>query len=576
MHGQWFRDAGFGAFIHWGLFAAAGGVWQGKETEYIGEWLQSRFRIPNREYAAMARNFNPIGFDADLWVKRFRDAGMKYIVFTSKHHEGFAMFRTGVSPYNIVDATPFGRDPLAELAAACKKYGLKLGIYYSQYLDWHEADGGDPGPESKNVGGEAWGNNWDFPNLGDKRFDRYFEGKVIPQITELLTNYGPVGVFWCDCPLGMEATYSRRLRELIHRLQPDCLINSRIGHGCEDYRSLGDNLMPGAAIPGLVECPVTLNDTWGWKKNDHHYKSPEAVIRQRLALAEKGVNLLLNVGPRDDGSFTEETVEILSTVADWNGKNGAALFASQGSPFPQALDFAFAVAKDTALHLYLKHPAGKVTLSGVLSRVVSAEVPFTQRGTQLELDFSGVAGVCPAVAVIFATAPEIDPRPMPQNGKLVLAAAAGTIRRGGSDADELADGMDADGRPIVIGRHMTLTDNGALGSWQNPADALVWEVVFAEPGRYNLTGITQSARHSAAWAGDRVVELAFGNETREFPLVRDAPSGNQYYPGAETKFGEFTVSAPGVVKIALRTVALQSAAALLTNFVEIRLEKITQ
>ena len=142
---QWFQDARFGLFVHWGLYAVPGGEWKGETMGYIGEWLQARFRIPNREYAALADKFNPIEFDADAWVLLAKRAGMRYVVFTAKHHDGFAMYRSAVDSFNIVDATPFGRDPLKELAEACRKHGLKLGLYYSQDLDWSHPDGGDPG-----------------------------------------------------------------------------------------------------------------------------------------------------------------------------------------------------------------------------------------------------------------------------------------------------------------------------------------------------------------------------------------------------------------------------------------------
>lgn len=162
--------------------------------EYIGEWLQARFRIPDAEYAALAEQFDPTAFDAEEIVRRFRDAGIRYVVFTAKHHDGFAMYHSRVSRFNIVDATPFRRDPLAELAAACRKFGLRLGIYYSHCLDWHEKDGGDPGPDAPKNKGMSWGNDWDFPDREAKDFDTYFREKAIPQLTELLSRYGEISL----------------------------------------------------------------------------------------------------------------------------------------------------------------------------------------------------------------------------------------------------------------------------------------------------------------------------------------------------------------------------------------------
>ena len=174
----WFRNARFGMFIHWGLYCIPGGIWEGKEMPYIGEWIQSCFRIPNAIYSKLAKEFNPIHFNADEWISAAAQAGVRYIVFTTKHHEGFAMYHSRVSDFNIYDATPFKRDPLAELAAACEKYDVKLGVYYSHNLDWHEPNGGDLGPKwHKNVGAMSWGNDWDFPDFEHKNFDQYFYDK---------------------------------------------------------------------------------------------------------------------------------------------------------------------------------------------------------------------------------------------------------------------------------------------------------------------------------------------------------------------------------------------------------------
>ena len=215
MKAAWFPEARFGMFIHWGLYSIPGGIWQGREMEYIGEWLQSRFRIPNREYETLASRFNPERFDADAWCRTARDAGMRYLVFSAKHHDGFAMFHSRVDSYNVVDATPFGRDPLQELAASCRKFGLKLGIYYSQDLDWHHPDGGDPGPDAPKNHGMSWGNDWDFPEYPVKNFRRYLDGKVIPQLKELLTGYGEISIFWFDCPLTISRSESEEIVALI-------------------------------------------------------------------------------------------------------------------------------------------------------------------------------------------------------------------------------------------------------------------------------------------------------------------------------------------------------------------------
>ena len=278
---EWFKQAKFGMMIHWGLYCLPAGEWKGKRMEDIGEWCQQYFRIPNEEYHKLAGIFNPILFDAEEWVKLAKDAGMEYIVFTAKHHEGFAMYHSKVSKFNIVDATPFGRDVLAELAEACRKHDMKLGLYYSQELDWSEPNGGGYRKGKTWCGGKAyWTNNWDFPDDEHKNFAQCFEDKIKPQVTELLTEYGDLCLIWFDTPNVITPEQSDELYALVKKYQPNCLVNSRIGNGRGDYRSAGDNEIPdddkGAM---LFETPATLNDTWGYKAFDNNWKDAKTVLK---------------------------------------------------------------------------------------------------------------------------------------------------------------------------------------------------------------------------------------------------------------------------------------------------------
>ncbi len=557
---QWFRSAGFGAIVHWGLYSVPGGVWKGAETEYIGEWLQSRFRIPNSEYERLASQFNPVKFNADEWVRRFRDAGMKYMIFTAKHHEGFAMYRSEVSPFNIFDATPYHHDPLADLAESCEKYGVKLGLYYSQYLDWHEPFGGDPNRGPDNFGA-SWGNDWDYPDMSKKKhFSLYFEGKVMPQLTELLTRYGKIHVIWFDCPLDMEKEYSVKLRELVHRLQPDCLINGRIGNGCEDYSSLGDNQTPGASEGKfrMVESPVTLNDTWGYKQNDHNWKSSQDIIKRLLACAEVKANLLLNIGPKPDGTFPDESVRILGETADWHRKNGYPVCAAAGNPFPQPLPCAYVLAEEKSLHFYPKKPAsGHVRLAGIKGRIVSADVPSSMDGDFMTLDFSGTPAL-QNVEVRFEAVPEISQELIAQNGQLELPASRGKLKTAADGACEFRKNISADGVISLAGRHMVIS-NGNLSCWENPDDRIVWEAFFPEAGEYDVLCETCSEKHSHPWLGGRRVELVFGQEKIETELTAAWPPVGKYYPQAFSMLGRVSIGVPGKVKISLRTVKVTDA-----------------
>jgi alpha-L-fucosidase len=198
MDTSWFAKARFGFMTHWGLYSLPAGEWKGQRCEYIGEWIQARFRIPNHEYGQLAKAFNPILFDADAIVRQVRDCGMKYIVLTSKHHDGFAMYHSEVDTYNIYDATPFKRDPIEEFAEACYKYNIGLGLYYSQDLDWHDPDGGGYTVKTLNGGNMTWTNDWDFPDNDKKDYTRCFERKIKPQVREILTKFGDLCLIWFD------------------------------------------------------------------------------------------------------------------------------------------------------------------------------------------------------------------------------------------------------------------------------------------------------------------------------------------------------------------------------------------
>jgi len=317
---EWFKQAKFGMMVHWGLYALPAGEWKGRRMPFIGEWAQSYFRIPNAEYGRLAAAFNPILFDADAWVQLARDAGMQYLVVTSKHHDGFAMYRSRVDAYNIVDATPFKRDVIGELAGACRKHGLKLGLYYSQELDWHEPHGGGYRSGHTNRGCMSWTNDWDFPDNDAKDFSRCFEGKIKPQVEELLRNYGELCLIWFDTPGVITPEQSAELFELVKRHQPGCLANTRIGNGLGDYRSMGDNEIPESFFGDeLVETAATLNDTWGYKSFDQNWKPAEEVLRIKSHLNARGVNYLLNVGPDALGRIPAPSVDILKSVGSPSG-----------------------------------------------------------------------------------------------------------------------------------------------------------------------------------------------------------------------------------------------------------------
>jgi len=282
------------------------------------------YEIPLSEYNRLTSIFNPIYFDAEEWVTLAKSAGMEYIVITSKHHDGFALFHSENDPYNVVDATPFKRDIIGEMAEACRKHGMKLGLYYSQCLDWHEPHGGGYTKTHYHACREEkclFGNTWDFSDNESKDYSICLEKKIKPQLKEILTKYGDICLIWFDTPMEEQtAAQSRELYDMVRKYQPACLVNTRIGNGLGDYVSCNDNTLPTEMSEKLMECPVTLNGTWGYKSFDNNWKSPEKV----LAIMEKcnncGANLLLNVGPDHLGRIPAPAVEILREVGKRLGK----------------------------------------------------------------------------------------------------------------------------------------------------------------------------------------------------------------------------------------------------------------
>jgi alpha-L-fucosidase len=319
---EWFREAKYGLFIHWGLYSIPAGQWNGRSVPGLGEWIMFRAPVPVREYEKLAPRFNPVKFNADEWVKLAKNAGVKYIVITSKHHDGFALFHSKSSPYNVVDATPFKRDILKELADACARQGMRLGFYYSQSQDWHEPNGA--------------GNQWDFGPDEKKDYDQYLRGKAEPQVRELLTGYGPVALIWFDTPRMMTGDRAQRFADSIRSLQPNTLIDGRLGTE-GDYRSTGDNVIPDGAQGEAWETPATINHTWGFRTDDTDWKSPGQIAFKLVDIVSKGGNYLLNVGPMSDGVIPQASQDILRTVGRWLQINGEAVYGAGPTPFGEEL-----------------------------------------------------------------------------------------------------------------------------------------------------------------------------------------------------------------------------------------------
>jgi alpha-L-fucosidase len=324
---KWFKEARFGMFIHWGVYSVPAGVWQGRDVSGIGEWIYKHGKIPIKDYKAFAQDFTAAKYDPKAWADLAREAGMKYVVLTAKHHEGFALYDSKVSDWNAVKSSGAKRDLIAPLAKAVRDDGLKFGLYYSQAQDWTHPGGaiwhvkeGEPG--------------WDPAHAGN--FDEYLKEIAIPQTKELLTLYKP-DILWWDTPDYMTPERAKPLHDAL-ALFPGIISNDRLGGGYKGDTKTPEQKIPPRGYPGeMFEVCMTMNDTWGYKKNDHNWKSVSEILRNLSDISSKGGNFLLNVGPTAEGVIPEESVERLKAVGRWMAVNGEAIYATEASPFPRRL-----------------------------------------------------------------------------------------------------------------------------------------------------------------------------------------------------------------------------------------------
>lgn len=349
---KWFKEAKFGMFIHWGLYSKLGGEWKGKKYYGSGEWIMNQAKIPVKEYEQVAASFNPTGFNAEEWAQLAEDAGMKYMVITAKHHEGFSMYDSKATTFDMMDATAYRKDPMKPLSEAVRKRGIQFGFYYSQFQDWYEPNGGK--------------NGWDFDE-SKKNYPLYYQQKAIPQIKELLTQYGPLGILWFDTPGGMTKEQTKSFIDSLRLLQPGCLFSSRVGHGLGDYKDLGDSEIPSSPMNGAWESLYTHNDSWGYIQHDLNFKTPETIIHLLAQVASRGGNLLLNVGPDGNGRIPAYSIRYLKETGKWLRANGASIYGTTYGRIPdQPWGVSTSAPGKQFLHV-LKLPADRkllVPLSG--------------------------------------------------------------------------------------------------------------------------------------------------------------------------------------------------------------------
>jgi alpha-L-fucosidase len=524
---KWWREARFGMFIHWGVYAVPAGTYNGRQIPGIGEWIMNRGKIPIAEYQTYAKEFNPVKYDADAWVRLAKEAGMKYIVITAKHHDGFALFDSQASDWNIVQATPYGTDLLKPLAAACRRHGLKLGFYYSQAQDW-------------NNGGSAAGGKWDPAQ--EHPMDDYLRQVAVPQVREILTHYGEFpAVLWWDTPVDMNTERADPLIELL-KLKPGIIHNNRLGGGYKGDTETPEQYIPATGYPGRDwETCMTMNDTWGFKSYDENWKSTETILRNLVDIASKGGNYLLNVGPTAEGEIPAPSIERLKAVGAWMRVNGNAIYGTTASPFkrlPWGRCTQRGSGRNTTLYLHVFNwpDDGKLVVPGLQNPVNSARLlagggklktTRSEEGVMVEVPATAPDPISSTVVLKIRGEPEVTTTPITQESD-------GSVRLMANEAD----------------LHGTLQyesghDKDNIGYWTHPEDSVSWKFKVERPGRFQVV-----ADIAAEASGAFVVQVN-GQE-----LQGKAPATRDYTKFRQTKLtGEIELAEPGSVRLIVKPVA---------------------
>ena len=481
---EWWREARFGMFIHWGLYAEPAGEWQGKQVQGISEWIMARAAIPVKEYEKLATDFNPIKYDAEAWVKLAKAAGMKYIVITSKHHDGFAMFHSKASKYNIVDATPFDRDPLKELADACEKYDIRLGFYYSQAQDWHE-----PGGTYFNI--EDGKPHWDS-NLEREPLMNYINEKAVPQVEEILENYGGLDILWWDTPRGMTEEAALTLQKVVDKY-PKMLTNNRLYKPWSGDFTTPEQHVPPTGLDYDWEVCMTMNTSWGYKWYDENWKSTETLIRMLVDIASKGGNLLLNVGPTAEGEFPKASIERLNEIGIWMQQNSESIYGTSASPFfklPWGRCTTKEVDGDTNLYLHVFDwpKDGTLKVPGLKTRISDI---YLLSNTKQKFAWKFKEGhlLIHAPSVIFDPVNTVVV--VKTKGKLEVTSNMPTLKEGSI----LLPADFADIHNPGYGTHARLVGSGKKSVIQNWVDGRVrleWMFNATDPGNYKVEALIKA------------------------------------------------------------------------------------
>ncbi len=570
----WFQDARFGMFVHWGAYSHVGGIWQGKPVEGYAEHLMRKMQIPTAQYRdQLVAPFNPTGFDADAWISLAKRAGMAYFIITAKHHDGFAMFDSDVSDYNIVKASAWKRDPMKELKAACQKHGIKFGFYYSQAWEWHHPDSpgndwehGNPGGD-KRISGQRW---WENDPKFVARVRNYVDGKVIPQVRELISKYDP-DIIWFDTPGRLPPEENVRVLEAARAAKPTLVVNSRI---CQpvpggppanfgDYRSTtdkpaefppqahwdqGGSAAAAAAAPGAGpvkhvawEAIPTTNESYGWHQGDQTHKPAGHFIELLAKASARGGNVLLNVGPMGDGKIDPKDVAILEGVGAWMKANGGSIRGTEATPLPvQAWGESTRRGNTLFLHVLSWPRKGRVVVGGLKAQVARAYLLADSRKTPLPVRRAGELDVV-------VQGPARAPHP---TDTVIALEVEGEV---GSDPARLLSGeVPLDTLRAFDGKLQGGLTYGAgkardahILNWTRMDDSVRWPVRLRESASFEV-GISYDVEQPASAGGTFAVKL--GGKTLS-GTVAAAPQG-------AVSLGRVTLP-PGTFEIAVEPTKIQ-------------------
>jgi alpha-L-fucosidase len=538
---KWWADARFGMFIHWGIYSVPAGEWNG-QTNYA-EWFLEQTHMPVSQYEKFADQFNPTNFDALAWVKAAKYAGVKYIVITSKHHDGFGMYRSDLTDW-CIKRTPFQRDPLKELAAACKAEGIKFCLYYT-IMDWHSPDWGVRRPWNDVAA------KYGPPNMD--RFEDYMKG----QLHELLTGYGPIGLLWFDGNWEDPWTAKRgaEIYNYVRSLQPAVIVNNRVGKpqntpggGFAKTGSVGDYGTPEQTIPptgfgpGVYwESCMTINDHWGYNKDDQNFKSATTLVHNLIDCSSKGGNYLLNVGPTSLGVIPGPELDRLKEIGDWMKVNSVGIYDTSASPF-RKLAWGRCTAKvgekNTTLYLHVwDWPTdGKLVVPGLKNPVKSAtllatgeklETSATDDGVVIQVPPSAPDAISSTIVLKIKGKPDVDET-------VLVQSADGSVTLHAFDAD-LSGGLQYE------------SGNGKdnIGYWTDPGDFASWTFKVNQPGKFQVTTAVAAEAQSN-------YQLSLGDQT----VSGTAPNTGDYASFQTNKLdGTFDIATPGVVTLKIKAVA---------------------